>query len=399
LLSRMDGHQSLANSVALRLAGIDADGPSDPSGGVIERDSSTGEPTGILKDAAAGLVSRLIPPTSEADLDAALARAMKHVNSFGITSVHDMSGGSDLGTMLRAHEDQRLTVRIRKYLHVSDWRDSVDRVKNFPVDDAWLCVAGFKGYVDGSLGSRTAYMYRPYADANADAQYPAGILSEMASPPKKLRHMIEQADAEGLQSAVHAIGDEGNHIVLDAYQAVARKSRRGDPRHRIEHAQHLLPEDISRFAELGVVASMQPFHKADDGRYAEKALGPDRLAGSYAFRSLIDSGALLCFGSDWPVVTCNPFVGMAAAVTAGTLDGKTWIPQESISIEEALRAYTVSPPTAAFAESDLGTIEPGKLADLVILSQDILNVPAERIADTRAVVTIVDGKVVLDARP
>ncbi|MEE9296502.1 MAG: amidohydrolase family protein [Phycisphaerae bacterium] len=395
-LERMDGHQGLANSVALRRAGIDREGPADPAGGVIERDAKTGEPTGILKDAAMDLVTDLVPPPSEDDLYTALLLAMAHGNSLGITSMHDVSGREDLAAMFRAHREGALTVRIRKFLSVPNWIDVIDVVKGFEVNDAWLCVGGFKGYMDGSLGSRTAYMYRPYADSGAPNNYPSGILSEMASPPKELRYMMEQADAAGLQCAVHAIGDEANHILLDAYAAVARKNGPRDRRHRIEHAQHLFPEDVPRFAELGVVASMQPLHKADDGRYAEGALGKGRLAGSYAFRSLMDSGALVAFGSDWPVVSCDPFKGMAAAVTAQTLDGKIWIREESITIEEALQAYTVNPAMAGHGESQLGTIEVGKLADMVILSQDILHVNPERIADTQAVMTIVGGKIVFD---
>ncbi len=397
-LSRMDGHQGLANSEALRLAGIDASGPVDPAGGVIGRDAESGEPTGILKDAAMGLVSGRIPAPSEDELYAALLRAMKHVNALGITSVHDMSGRGDLTAMFRAHREGTMTTRIRKYLAVADWASVIEQVKNFEAQDAWFRVPGFKAYMDGSLGSRTAYMYRPYSDAEPDGDYPWGILSDTASPPKRLRWMIERADAAGLQSAVHAIGDEGNHILLDAYASVRRKNGAGVARHRVEHAQHLLPEDIARFAELGVVASMQPYHKADDGRYAEKALGEERLRGSYAFRSLIESGALVVFGSDWPVVNCNPFKGMAAAVTGRTLDGKIWIPEESITIEQALRAYTVHPPVACGMEAEVGTLEVGKLADMVILSRDVLRVDSREIDTTRAVVTIVGGRVVFDER-
>ncbi len=395
-LTRMDGHQALANSAALRLAGIDRAGPPDPEGGVIERDPATDEPTGILKDAAMDLVSRHIPSPSDEELDRALSRAMLHLNSFGITSVHEVSGPGDLAVLARAHRAGQLTVRVRKFVHVSDWRDAIESVNNFEIDDDWLTVAGFKGYMDGSLGSRTAYMYRPYADASPGDDYPSGILMDQADPPKEFRHMIEVADAAGLQCVVHAIGDEANHILLDAFAAVSRKNGPRDRRHRIEHAQHLLPEDIPRFGQLGVVASMQPFHKADDGRYAEVALGYERLKGSYAFRSLLDTGALVCFGSDWPLVTCNPWKGIATAVTAKTLDGKIWIPEESISAEEALKCYTVRAARSGFREDDLGTIEPGKLADLVILSQDVLNVPPERIAETTARTTIVGGEIVYE---
>jgi hypothetical protein len=396
LLHRMDGHQALANSVALRLAGIDADGPPDPPGGVIERDAETHEPTGILKDAAINLVSDLIPPPSEEALLAALQDATRLLHSYGVTSVHDMSDDSDLQVLARAHREGQLKLRVRKYVHVPNWLKHIARAHAFTPNDDMLRVAGFKGYMDGSLGSRTAYMYRPYADAEASWSYPSGILADQATPPKHMRHMIECADDAGLQAAVHAIGDEANHILIDAYDAVARRNPPRDRRHRIEHAQHLLPEDIPRIAAGGITASMQPFHKSDDGRYAEIALGADRLKGSYAFRSLLSAGAVVCFGSDWPVVTCNPFAGIRAAVTAQTLDGKVWIPEESISVEDALRCYTSAPAKAAFQEKRLGTLAPGMLADLAILSQDILTVPPDQIDQTRAAMTILGGEIVFE---
>jgi predicted amidohydrolase YtcJ len=397
-LSRMDGHQALANSAALRLAGIDRNGPPDPPGGAIDRDPVTGEPTGILKDAAMALVSRKIPPPSQAELDTALRRAMNHLNSLGVTSVHDMSGPSDLPTIERAHSNGVLTVRIRKYVHVDDWSHAIEEVEDFPIDDEWLRVVGFKGYMDGSLGSRTAYMYHDYADAADGDPYPSGLLSDMASPPKKLRRMVEAAREANLQPAVHAIGTEANHILLDAYQAVLRKYGPPALPPRIEHAQHLLPEDISRLAQIGAAASMQPFHKADDGRYAEKALHRDDLRGSYAFRSILASGAMLCFGSDWPVVTCDPFEGMAAAVTSKTLDGKTWLERESLTTDEALRAYTVTAPIIAGDGSSLGTIEPGKLADMVILTEDVLPLTGDSIATVKPILTLLGGTIVYDKR-
>lgn len=397
-LSRMDGHQALVNSAALRIAGIDRNGPPDPVGGVIERDARTNEPTGILKDAAMGLVDKHIPEPTDEQLQLALKRAMAHLNAQGITTVHDMSGPEDLDVFLNAHRAGDLTIRIRKYVHVPDWTERIDNVKKILVKDNWFRINGFKGYMDGSLGSRTAYMYRPFADCHDHSHYPSGLLSDMADPPKNFRWMIENARTANLQPAAHAIGDEANHILLDAYEAVARKQGQRDWRPRVEHAQHLLPEDISRFAKNGVIASMQPFHKADDGRYAEKGLGRERLKGSYAYKSLLDSGAVVAFGSDWPVVTSDPFAGMAAAVTAKTLDGKTWIPEEAISIEAALNAYTKSAAFAGFDEDFLGTIAVGKLADIVVLSGDVLTIPPDEIDQIRPIVTIVGGKVVYDAR-
>ena len=248
--------------------------------------------------------------------------------------------------------------------------------------------------MDGSLGSRTAYMRGPYNDAPPHAPYPRGQLTAMADPPELFRKQIVMADGRGLQLAVHAIGDEANHLLLNDYEAAIRQNGNRDARHRIEHAQHLLVSDIPRFAELGVVASMQPFHKADDGQYAERRIGKKRLAGSYAYRQLLDSGALVCFGSDWPVVSLNPFTGIASAVNARILTGKVWLPSHSTSLEEALRAYTVSPPLAIHHENRLGTLEVGKLADIVVLADDPFGISPDRLADVKVDVTIVGGKVV-----
>ena len=393
-LTRMDGHQALANSVALKLAGIDAKGPPDPQGGVIRRDSQTGEPTGILKDDAMGLVGRHIPQPSATERYDALQAAMAHRNRYGITAVHDMTEPADLPVYARARAEGALRLRVHSFLMVDDWSKHYDTLSECPPGDAWFRVAGFKGFVDGSLGSRTAFMREPYTDAAPEAKYPHGLLVDQADPFEEFQRQIVRADAAGLQLAVHAIGDQANHLLLSACAAAIRANGPRDRRHRIEHAQHLLPADVARFAKLGVIASMQPLHKADDGRWAERALGPERSLTTYAFHSLLEAGATLAFGSDWPVVNPNPFEGIEAAVTARTLDGKVWVPSQSITVEQALIAYTSAPAFASFTEKDLGTLEVGKLADVAILSQDVFAVPSERISDTRAAVTIVGGKVV-----
>jgi predicted amidohydrolase YtcJ len=393
----MDGHQALANSSALARAGITASGPKDPPGGEIERDPTTGEPTGILKESAMDLVRDHIPtPTTDQRYEA-LRRAMAHANSLGVTSVHDMCGPADLEAFRMADSDGAMTVRVTGYLSVSDWASFADRVVDYPRQSDMFRLAGFKGFMDGSLGSRTAYMSQPYRDATPDMPYPRGQLTAMAESPEAFRRLVQLADGKGVQIAVHAIGDEANHLLLDAYEAARQKSGRHNALHRIEHAQHLQVDDISRFAKLGVVASMQPFHKADDGRYAEKALGAERLAGSYAFRQLLDAGALLCFGSDWPVVTLNPFEGIASAVNATTLNGAVWLPSHSIKLEEALEAYTRSPARAVHRGDRLGTIEKGKLADIVVLEKDPFSLPPTRLSEIRVATTIVAGRVVYSA--
>jgi predicted amidohydrolase YtcJ len=378
----------------LRLAGIDASGPKDPKGGEIQRDPKTGEPTGILKEAAKELASDLIPePNTEQRLEA-LRRAMRHANSLGVTSVHDMSEPEDLAAFRRAHDAGALTVRITTYFMDEDWAGHVKDVEEFPVRDDMYHIAGFKGFMDGSLGSRTAYMREPYSDAPAGTPYPRGQLTAEAADAESFRRQIAMIDARGHQSAIHSIGDEANHLLLDAYEWAIKKNKPRDARHRIEHAQHLHVEDIPRFGRLGVVASMQPYHKADDGRYAEKRLGKKRLEGSYAYRELLDSGALVCFGSDWPVVTINPFPGIDSAVNARTLAGDVWLASHSLTLEEALRAYTVSPPKAIHRADRLGTLETGKLADVVILADDPFAMPVDKVGQVKVDITIVGGAVV-----
>ncbi len=375
LLSRMDGHAALANSVALAIAGIDRSGPADPPGGVIERDDETGEPTGILKDAAISLVRRHIPPLSDAELDTGLAAAMKHANAHGITSVHTMSSYSHLAAFDRARENGTLTLRIRHYISEDDWRAYLDRAKTHE-GNAWVRVAGFKGYADGSLGSRTAYMKEPYADNPADKSDWRGLLIDRG---KNVSLVTLYADVmhAGFAPAIHAIGDEAVSQELarlaDANAVLLHGSRLRPPksvRPRIEHAQHLLPSEIPRFAQSGVVASMQPLHKADDARYAEKAIGPERCKSSYAFRSLIDAGATVAFGSDWPVVSIDPFLGVRAAVTGLSLDRRLFVPEQNITVAEALTCYTRNAAFAANDEHELGMIREGYWADFVVLDFD-----------------------------
>jgi len=397
-LVRMDGHQALVNSAALKIAGITATGPPDPPGGEIERDPQTGAPLGILKEAAKDLVYDRIPkPDAKARL-AALERAMQYANALGVTSVHDMSEPEDLPAFTQAQRAGKLTVRIYTYVDAEkDWEDWAPKLCDWHNDDM-LQVRGLKAFMDGSLGSRTAYMHEPYLDASADERYPRGQLTELAADTKAFRAVVNLADGAGLQMAVHAIGDEANHLLLDAYAEARQRNPKRCALHRVEHAQHLLVPDIPRFAQQRVVASMQPLHKADDGRYAERALTSAQLEGSYAYRQLVDSGVLLCFGSDWPVVSMNPVLGIDSAVNARTLDGRVWLADHSLTVEEALHAYTVAPAHAVAAQDRLGTLEVGKLADLVILMEDPFDIPADRIGEIKVAQTILGGKVVFERR-
>ncbi len=400
LLTRMDGHQALANSKALTMAGITRDTP-DPSGGVIVRDPKTGEPTGILKDAAGGLVGRLIPESSNMQKLTALQDAKALFNRHGVTMIHDMSGPGDGEVFITARTMPTLApvkeqLRIYSFCQTSKWSSNAcfePPQDGKPLLEDWVRPAGFKGYMDGSLGSRTAYMRRPFLDNPAYEKDARGLLVEFATrkAPDDMLSQFRRAAQNSLQPAVHAIGDESNHLLLNAYETVLKEFPKARP--RIEHAQHLLAEDIPRFGLLGVIASMQPYHKADDGRYAEKRIGYERCKTSYAFKSLLDSGAAVCFGSDWPVVSNNPFLGIHAAVTGKTLDGKIFVPEQNITVEQALRCYTTSAAYACFMEDRLGMIKPGYLADIVILNEDVLSIPAERIADVTVHTTIVGGAI------
>jgi predicted amidohydrolase YtcJ len=395
LLYRLDGHMALANSAALRLAGITR-ATRDIPGGVIVRDPRTGEPTGVLKDEAMGPVNAVIPAPTAEQRDRALRRAMDHAVARGVTSVAHVSvPWGDLGAYLRAKEAGDLKVRAALYFPLQDWRRVADTVSRIGRGDEWVWIGGVKGYVDGSLGSTTALFYSPYAD---DPSTP-GVLT---TPEDSLRRWIGGADSAGLQVAVHAIGERANGLLLEIFDSVARAHGARDRRFRIEHAQHLRRQDIGRIARTGVIASMQPYHAADDGRWAEKRIGPERIKTTYAFRSLLDQGGRLAFGSDWTVAPIEPLLGIHAAVTRRTLDGKNpggWVPEEKITVEEALRAYTSGDAYGIFAEDERGKLVPGYKADLVLLDQDLTRIAPETIDQVKVLATVVDGRVVFSAEP
>jgi hypothetical protein len=412
-VSRLDGHMGLADSAALRLAGIDRNTP-DPPGGAIVRDEH-GEPTGILKDAAMDAIERVIPPPSLDEIAEAVRAAMGYAAENGVTSVQEMANSSDASpsgqklrrdvmkvyqNLLRTGE---LTVRISVHRPLALWEQLADIGVTAPFGGDKLHIGGVKGYADGSLGSGTALLFHPYLDAPQTS----GLAAEDMIPVSKMQERIVAADAAGLQVAIHAIGDQANKTILDLYEEAERRNGPRDRRFRIEHAQHLRQQDIPRFAALNVIASMQPIHLVDDGRWAEKRVGPEVIRGTYAFRSLLDSGAMLAFGSDWPVAPMVPLAGIDAAVTRRTLDGKHpggWVPEQKIGVEEAVRAFTVGSAYASFEENIKGSIEPGKLADMVVISEDIFRTAPDRTGphriapaapgEARVDMTIFDGRVV-----
>ncbi|MEK6299549.1 MAG: amidohydrolase family protein [Acidobacteriota bacterium] len=391
-VSRLDGHMALANSVTLRLAKITKE-TKDPPGGTIVRDSKTGEPTGVLKDAAMSLVWPLVPEPTEAEYDEALTAAMKEAARVGVTSIQDITAWSHYEVYKRFRDSGRLTVRVYARTPMSSWKRQADLVGRQGAGDDWLRLGGLKAFIDGSLGSTTALFFEPFTDAPITA----GLMADDNIPEGTLKKNIKDADKAGLQCSVHAIGDKANNLTLSYFEEVAKENGPRDRRFRIEHAQHLLASDIARFASLGVIPSVQPYHAIDDGRWAEKRIGPMRIKTTYPFRSLLAAGAMLVFGSDWTVAPLSPILGIHAAVTRATIDGKNprgWVPEQKISVEEALRAYTSSSAYAEFGEKNKGTLEAGKVADVVVLSQDIFRINPDDIRKTAVVFTIVDGRVV-----
>ena len=399
-VSRLDGHMTLANSLALALAGVTRDTP-DPPGGRIDRDPRTGEPTGILRDAAMGLVQKVVPPPSEEEQDEALAAALSHAASLGVTSIQDAETGGafeDLRAFRRFKSRGALTARVYVRAALADWPRLRDEIAASGRGDAVLRIGGLKGFMDGSLGSQTAYFFEPYLDA-PDTR---GLLSDEVQPEGAMAGRIVAADAAGLQVTVHAIGDRANVMLLDFFSEASLRNGERPRRMRIEHAQHLRLSDIGRFAAEGVIPSMQPYHAIDDGRWAAKRIGAERCRGTYAFRSLLDSGARLAFGSDWPVASLDPLWGLYAAATRRTLDDRNpggWIPEQKISVAEALTAYTRDAAYAEFEEHRKGVLRPGYLADLVVLSRDVLSIPPEEIPRTRVERTIVGGVTVFPEGP
>jgi hypothetical protein len=391
-VERYDGHEALANSAAMKLAGVDAK-TADVPGGVIVRDANR-NPTGVFKDAAMTLIYKVIPPmTHEQRLRAARA-ALQHAASLGVTSVQHMNPEfADVAVYSELAEKGELTTRIYAAPMETDWRDQAKVGIRHAWGSSYLRLGAVKGYADGSLGSRTAYMFEPFSDDPGNH----GLLSDEMHPPSAMRERLMGADAAGLQIRVHAIGDRAISMMLDIFGDIEKEHGYHDQRFAIEHAQHMAQKDFERFAKLHVIASMQPYHAIDDGRWAEARLGHDRARYSYAWRSFLDHDVTLAFGTDWPVAPLDPIQGLYAAVTRATLDGKNpdgWIPEEKITLPEAVEAYTMGSAFTEFQEHKKGSITPGKLADMVILSDNIFDLKPEAIRNIKVETTIVGGKIV-----
>ena len=395
ILDRYDGHMVLANSKALALAGITSKSP-DPPGGLIVRDAA-GQPTGALKDAAIELLRRVVPPLDAAQRRRAIERGLQEAALRGVTSIQDMSlDYGDLAVYSRLLEENKLSVRVFGAPLISNVEDQAQLGLGHAFGGPSLRIGALKMFADGSLGSRTAYFIQPYADEPGNR----GLLFSDMLPLIKAGQRLARADAANLQVCTHAIGDAAVKTVLDLYQAVEKNDGPRDRRWRIEHSQHLSPSDFDRYAQLHVIASVQPYQAIDDGRWAEVRIGHERASRMHAYRTFLDHGVRLAFGTDWPVAPLDPVLTLYAAVTRATLDGKNpqgWFPEQKLSIQEAIAAYTMGSAYAEFQERDKGSIEPGKLADMVLLSQDVLNIAPAAIRDTHVLKTWLGGLDIYDS--
>ena len=393
---RPDGHIGLANSLALEAAGVDRETP-DPAGGQVDRDAA-GEPTGILRDAS-GLVTRVIPSPSEAEYREALDAGLAHAARLGVTTLQDMCydpGAIGIRLLEEYAREGRLTARFTCQGWLGSWEEESRGGRKTGDGDEWVRIGGLKSFADGGLGASTAYFFEPY---EGEAEY-RGYLDPMMMPPDTFRSRAAGADRAGFQLVTHAIGDAAISMVLDEYERVGAENGDRDRRWRIEHAQHMAAKDFARMAAMGVIASVQPYHAIDDGRWAERKIGPERASTTYAFRSFLDAGVQLAFGTDWPVAPLDPMRSIYAAVTRRTLDGahpEGWVPEQKISLDESFAAYTSGSAYADGTESWKGRLAPGYVADLVVLSEDPWAIPAEDLAEVEAVLTMVGGKVVYRA--
>ncbi|MEK6571417.1 MAG: amidohydrolase [Bacteroidota bacterium] len=395
-VNRLDGHMALANSCALKLAGVTKN-TTDPPGGTIVRDRVTGEPTGILKDNAMSLVYRIVPEPTEEDRLSAARRALEEARRYGLTSIQDISSWEDVRVYQKLEKEGQLTTRVYCRVPISTWeRLAKDGVKA-PSGTEMLKLGSLKGFADGSLGSSTALFFDPYVQDPTTRGLATDIVLDGS-----LERWALSADRARLQLSIHAIGDSANSWVLDLFDRILTKNPSWDRRFRIEHAQHIHPKDFERFARLGVIASAQPYHTIDDGRWAEKRIGYGRCKTTYPFRTFLDRGVKLCFGSDWTVAPLSPLLGIHAAVTRQTIDGKSpggWIPEQKVSVKEAITCYTLNNAYAAYEESLKGSITSGKLADLVVLSDDILSIDPVKIQNTEVSFTVQGGKIVYQKLP
>jgi len=390
-VNRYDGHMALANSYVLQLAGVTKNTP-DPPGGTVVKDPVTGEPTGVLKDEAMSYVYRIMPDATTEELEDAIRLALMEARRFGVTSIQDISSSADVRAYQTLKNRGELTSRFYCRLPLSQWEHLAEAGIAAPFGDEFVRLGSLKAYADGSLGSTTALFFDPFTSDPSTRGLPSDILLD-----GRLEQWSLGADKSRLQLSIHAIGDSANSRTLDIFEKAIRQNPSWDRRFRIEHAQHIHPKDFKRFADLGAIASVQPYHAIDDGRWAEKRIGHERCKTTYAFRSFLENKVKMGFGSDWTVGPLSPLLGIYAAVTRRTTDGANpngWFPEQKISVMEAIEAYTLSNAFAAFEEKEKGSIESGKLADLVVLKDNILTIDPLKIEDTQVDMTILGGQIV-----
>ncbi|MDT8067023.1 MAG: amidohydrolase [Terriglobia bacterium] len=401
-VNQVDAHTMLANSVAMKLGRVDRNTP-DMAGGVIGRHPD-GRPNGIFIDSAKSLIERAIPPLTIRQMMTSLQAAQAHAFRFGVTSVQDMGfvvpiiqqRTIDLfQSYQRLHKNGDLKIRVALHTPLPLWKILANIGVLAAFGNETLQIGGLKGFADGSLGSSTAWFLQPYTDNPENCGGPSDELTD----PNGMYATMLGGDSAGLQLAIHAIGDRGIKMILDFFERIESSNGPRDRRFRIEHAQHVHPPDFARFSKMRVVASMQPYHCIDDGRWACGRIGAERAKGAWPTRSLLDAGVRLAFGSDWWVAPIDPLAGIHAATTRRPIDGshpEGWVPEQKISVKEAVHAYTVGSAFASFQDHVKGSLEPGKLADMAVLSKDIFNIPAEDIAQVKVDMTIAGGEVVFD---
>lgn len=390
-VNRYDGHMALANSYVLKLAGITRNTP-DPPGGTIVKDPATGEPTGVLKDEAKGFVERLIPAPSEAEMLEAASLALAEARKNGVTSIQDVSSWEDVRIYRLLQKSGKLTARFHCRLPISEVNKIIEKRIRAHAGDNWIRIGSLKAFADGSLGSSTALFFEPYVSDPATCGLPSDVVLD-----GRLERWALAADKAGLQLSIHAIGDSANSLILDLFEKIVNTNPSWDRRFRIEHAQHIHPKDFQRYARLGVIASAQPYHAIDDGRWAEGRIGHERCRTTYPFKTFLDEGVKLSFGSDWTVAPLRPLLGIYAAVTRRTTDGANpdgWFPEQKIPVQQAIEAYTTTNAYAAFEENEKGSISVGKVADFVVLSDNILTINPVSIAEVQVEMTVVGGKIV-----
>ncbi|MGZ4889646.1 MAG: amidohydrolase [Candidatus Angelobacter sp.] len=389
IFNRVDGHIAIANSAALKAAGLTAQSP-DPHGGKIDRDDK-GEPTGILRETAMGAVSDKIPPPSPAQRRKAAELALQDAARWGITSAQDNSDWEDFLTYEQMEKEGKLTLRISEWLPFDAPAEQLLHMRQHHAqDDPMLHTGMLKGFMDGSLGSRTAAMLAPYDDDPKNSGIPR-------YEQDKLNAMAAERANDGFQIGFHAIGDRGARMALDAFAYAIQKSNKKNLRFRIEHDQVIAPEDFKKYKDLGVIASVQPNHLLTDMNWAEAHIGPERAKHSYPWKEFEDNGIPLAFGTDYPVEPITPFRGVYAAVTRKNEAGnKEYYPQQKLTIDHAIYAYTIGAAQAEFAEDKKGQLAPGMLADFVVLDRDITKVAPPEILKTRVLRTVVGGKTVYE---